>query len=259
MDKIQYIFCSKCGNKIKSDSIYCKYCGTKIADEEQLEEAVVDNVETLHENDINKNNTKEDETIKVKLIGHHTEKKAIVANEIVANIKMIGFAILLWIVYILCFIVYHLKDSAPITERDSYFGESCYDPVMVRIPHSYELDWEKCLYNKIWEIDSNVKENLLYIMKLDLDHQISTLEKTREIAEIRGIKEEQFEQYKQDAIEEAKRNRDSYNEYLSDIRQSAYKEDLHKNMRLAAVFSLCLMIIGRYFILACKWVRRNRT
>lgn len=260
MDGLKYIFCSKCGNRIKSDSIYCKYCGIKIADEKQIEISVLDNLETSHENDINKND-KGDETIKVnaakKVNAANLSKNSIIANEIVANVKMIGDAVLLWVVYILGFMVYHLNDSAPITAQEPYFGQSCYDPVMVRIPSGYELDWEECLYDKIYKIDSNRLECIKYL--ISLDSQVSYLERAKEIAKIKGVNEEQFEQYKQAAIKKTEKDRNSYYEFLTDIRQTAYKEDLYKNMKLAAVISLCLMIFGRYFILVFKWVKKNKT
>lgn len=250
MEKLQYIFCSQCGQKIKSDSLFCKYCGAKVDD-------VNKNIEITSKHSIKNENVKVEETEYIKIINHCIVKKRIVANEIVANVKMIGIAILVWIVYILCFIVYHLKDSAPITEQEPYFGQSCYDSVMVFLPNHYELSWEECLFNKINDIDSNGLESLKYLVSLE--PEISDIEKAHGIAEIKGINDEQFERYKQDAIQEAKRNRDSYYEYLTEIRQTAYKDDLDNNMKMAAVISLCLMIIGRYLILVFKWVKRNKT
>lgn len=54
-------------------------------------------------------------------------KKSTAANEIVANLKMLGIAFVLWLAYIIGFSIVHQKDIKQMDDN-SYYGESCYDP-----------------------------------------------------------------------------------------------------------------------------------
>lgn len=267
------MFCSECGHKIKSSSKFCRFCGAKVEEEPISNEVTHSN--TLFEDD-SKSSDKSHNTnsrtyisipksIEVKIKSDHKAKKFTIANEIIANLKMIAFALLLWGIYIIGFIFCRIEDASPLTDTHSYYGESCYDSGVIG---SWEFSWEKHLVTKINDI-SNPKykyDYAKYKQMTDADYlHLSSLspeqalDEAKEQAKVKKISDEYFAQLMQEAKDDAKKDRDSFNEEISSIRKDAYEEELHKQMLWAAIITLSLMIIGRYFILACKWVFRNKS
>lgn len=269
-----FIFCSECGHKIKSHSKYCRFCGAKVDEEYAANE--VENHNTLSTDDsksVDKSHSSIQERIistskpiEVKIKSESTVKKSSVANEIVANLKMIAIALLLWIVYIVGFTCYRAKDASPLTDTNSYYGESCYDPGVMS--GGWEFSWEKHLATKLNYISTKKNKygisdfnpmstsDYLYLSNLSPD---KALEEAKRQAKVKNVSDDHFAQLMQEAKDDAKRDRDSFNEEISSIRKYAYEEELHKHMLWAAIISLGLMVIGRYFILACKWISRNKT
>lgn len=266
-----FIFCSECGQKIKSDSKFCRYCGAKV-DEEDLSthsstsQNIDDNKVRTSSESIIEHKISSAKPIEVKIKSDPSVKKSTIADEIVANLKMIGFALIIWIVYIVGFVCYRSKDAAPLTETNSYYGESCYDPGV--LSGSWEFSWEKHLATKISYISTKKNKfgisefnpmsasDYLYLSNLTPNQ---ALEEANRQAKSKNISDEHFAQLTQAAKEEAKRDRDSFNDKISSIRKYAYEDELHSHMLWAAIISLSIMIIGRYFILACKWVSRNKS
>lgn len=264
-----YIFCSECGKKIKSSSKYCRHCGAKIDEEfsspsgNTLTYQHEQKADTANEPILN-HKISSDKPIEIK--SNPSVKKSTIANEIVANLKMIGIALIIWIIYIIGFIFYRSKDAAPLTETNSYYGESCYDPAIMT--GSWEFSWEKHLATKISHIytkkdkygipklDQLIASDYLYLLNPTPE---KALEEAKRQAKVKNISDEYFAQLTQEAKEEAKRERDSFNEEISSIRKCAYETELHAHMIWAGVISLAIMIFGRYFVLACKWVFRNKS
>lgn len=80
----------------------------------------------------------------------------------------------------------------------------------------------------------------------------------------REAKEKQVPQsilkgYVEEAKKDAEQDRQSFNDEISSIRKNAYEEDLKKNATYAAIISLLVMILGRYFVKSVKWVNANKT
>lgn len=266
-----YIFCSECGKKIKSSSKYCWHCGAKI--DEEISSPSGNTLTYQHEQKADTANEpilnhkiSSDKPIEVKIKSDQSVKKSTIANEIVANLKMIGIALIIWMFYIFGFAIYRSKDATPITESYSYYGESCYDPDY--IGYSWEFNWEKHLLSKIEDIPT--KKNKNGVSKFDQlitlnNHLISSmtpetaLQIAQNQAKIKDISDEYFAELTQEAKEEAKREKDSYYEKISDYRKKGFKRELHAHMIWAGVFSLAIMIFGRYFVLACRWVSRNKS
>lgn len=55
------------------------------------------------------------------------DNSSTIANEIVGNLKMVGVALCIFLVYMMGVVLIHSKDAKPLDEN-SYWGESCYDP-----------------------------------------------------------------------------------------------------------------------------------
>ena len=270
-----FLFCSECGHKIKSNSKFCRFCGAKVDEDYSSNEVKnpstlsADNSECIDKSfsSIQEHTISTSKPNEVKIKSESIVKKSTVANEIVANLKMIVIALLLWTVYILGFMYYRAKDVSPLTDTNSYYGESRYDPrVMLG---NWELSWEEHLAHKLNYVSfqkdinnisdfnhMNISDYLLSLSNLSPDEALA---KAKRYAKVKNISDEHFAQLVQEAKDDAKRNRDSFNEEISSIRRSAYEEELHKHMLWAAIISLGLMIVGRYFILTCKWVLKNKS
>lgn len=266
----EYIFCSECGQRIKSDSRFCRHCGAKVDDvcsssncststntiirkESAQDEPIVDHKITSN-------------TLEVKIKHDSFAKKSAIADEIVANLKMFCIALIIWFVYIVGFVFIRSKDAAPLTETSSYYGESCYDPGTMS--GGWEFSWERHLATKINYISPSKDKygipkfnptspsDYVYLSNLTPER---ALEEAKRQAKAKGISDEYFAQLTQKAKAEAKRDRDSFNDEISRIRKCAYEDELHSHMLWAAVILLSIMIFGRYFILACNWVSRNKS
>lgn len=258
-----HIYCSQCGQRINKKSNYCRFCGSKV---EHQEHCNPDTLDVCAQNQDIDCGVATSEEFGVKIERDTKLRKSTVANEIVSNLTMIGVALILWVLYMIGFVVYHSKDIAPVTETSSYFGESCYDKEI--ISGNWEFSWEKHLAmdvsslsdktNKfgIREVAGISSTDYLYISNLSPER---ALKEAQRQAKTKRISDEEFSELKQRAQSEAEKDRSSFNQEISDRRKQAYEEDLHNKMFWAAIIPLFAMIMGRYFILACKWVAKNKT
>lgn len=131
------MYCKECGKQIVIDSKFCIYCGTKVD--------VIETPNLTDDKDVEDNvqqvvvSTLVDSPVKVEIASKEpTIQKSAIANELIANFKMLGIALLLWGGYVLCFMAIHQKDIKPLDDS-SCFGESCYDPNT--ISGNWEMDW----------------------------------------------------------------------------------------------------------------------
>jgi RNA polymerase subunit RPABC4/transcription elongation factor Spt4 len=179
--KQDFFFCSNCGKKISVDSKFCRFCGSKIEDLETTNQT--SEIKSI-ENTVHKDNSTIGK-VEVKPPKSPKTKQSQIANEIVANVKMLGLAVIIWIIYIIGFIVYHQSDIKPYTSNTD-FGESCYD------------------------------NGILFTYG-------------------------------------------SSNESMTQNRLISYKEDLYDNMLWSIIILPVIVILGRYSIMAYKWVITNKT
>lgn len=260
------MYCRYCGHIIADDSVYCKRCGRKLAEDE---------IETIP------TETKKDEPDKTfeEVVGEsasdeETQKKhSLVANEIVANVKMVGLAILLCICFLFAFGIYHTNDIKPMNEN-SYLGESCYDDIEY-IDADLMPEWER---HYAWMMEEEksrkpakklegsnfiipsvaclepVQVNLL----LSMDAQ-TALQYGDRIAQDRKMSEEQVKAIKERAQFEAEQDKEKLRYQVNNQRQVGFKEDLYNHMIWAAVFSLLFTVVGRYIVKLIKWTDKNRT
>lgn len=253
-----FIFCSECGKKIKSDSKFCRHCGAKVDEDVQSSNSIVSANTSEQRIDTSA------KPIEIKIQHESSIKKSTIADEILSNLKMIGIALIIWFVYIIGFMCYRSKDAAPLTYTNSYFGESCYDGIMTC---NWEFSWEKHLIKKIrYMPNKNNKHSLPDYNSILSDHlrlsnltPSQTFEEAKRQAKLKNIDDESFDQLTQEAKEAAKRDKESFQQEVSDIRKNRFEKELHTNMKWAAIIALAIMILGRYIILSCKWVYRNKS
>lgn len=245
----EYIFCSKCGKKIKSDSTYCRYCGYKI-------EAEVEHRSKLSDNEISNQNPlpqKNPYTGRIEVIISNESKisKEKVANEIVANLKMIGYATLTWLVYLGAFYVYHYNDikELKMDSNETYWGESCYDEGIMlgggdKNPYK--------IYNRLKYYEANPHGH--YYEDLLPGVESNNIYSTETVPD----------QYKNDplykqAVEEANRNKKDFLDEINSIRMYGFKEDLGKHAIWSAIICLLLFVVGRYIFVGVNWIDNNRS
>lgn len=251
-----FIFCSECGNKIKTSSKYCRHCGAKI--DEEISSSIGTIITNQHEQmtevttePILEHKISSDKPIEVKIKSDPSVKKSTIADEIVANLKMIGCAILTWLVYLGAFYVYHQNDikEFKLDSNDTYWGESCYDPgVMSEVG---DMNPEK-IYKRLKYYEANPRGYYYGDLGTEVEHEnISSTETVPD-------------QYKNDplynqAVEEANRNKIDFLENINSIRLDGFKEDFSKHAIWSAFICLLLFVVGRYIIVSVKWIDNNRS
>lgn len=267
------MYCKECGKQIVIDSKFCIYCGTKVD--------VIETPNLTDDKDVEDNvqqvvvSTLVDSPVKVEIASKEpTIQKSAIANELIANFKILGIALLLWGGYVLCFMAIHQKDIKPLDDS-SWFGESCYDPNT--ISGNWEMDWrikyaffveQSCDYSR----HTNLSEFEQFAHSIDFKplssgsyafingmNGESALNYANKSAKEKKIPQEIIDKLQQEAKDAAQKDKDDFRDYISDIRMSNYKNDLSTHMKWAALVAGILSVIGRYFIKSIKWVLTNRT
>lgn len=239
------MYCKKCGKLITDDSMFCKYCGA--LEEDSIEINNYDKFSKIKSEIITSDSN--ESPIKIEITKNPTIKKSTIANEIVANIKMLGIAFALWLVYIIGFSVFHLKNIRPheysVTEPTTLLRLS-----LVENPE----DWEK-QYARNIILETKSERWREYLNKINDMSAKEALNYANDIAKAYNLKKELLESLK----EEAKKTYwDAKKTYWNTIK-NAYKKDLHNNMAWAAIIALSLTILGRYIIKFIIWVANNKT
>lgn len=148
------------------------------------------------------------------------------ANEIVANLKMIVLAIILSLVFMAGFWIYHLNDRKPIEDLHD-FGTSCYDnysQFLMSSNYCGEHIGNYIIVCNGWGAD----------MKYD--------------SEWSSCKKAYISDTEKEMINE-----------ISSIRELFAKEDFEDHLKYTIIISLALTILGRYLIKGSKWVAKNKT
>lgn len=278
------MYCKHCGKQIADDSSFCQYCGGKVTDESLLQESST----ILPAN--NENNSEEStpeviiatkgaNPIQVEVSKKGKDNNSTIANEIVGNLKMAGIALCIFLVYMMGFVLIHLKDAKPLDEN-SYWGESCYDPATMS--SSQMFHWQQhyakkvCMAPNYKTKRNNVHgsssdfENLVFANSFEpinaADYSLimgmngeEALSYANREAKEKELPQSLLEQYEEEAKKDAEQDRQSFNDEISSIRKYAYEEDLKNNAIYAAIISLLVMILGRYFVKSVKWVNANKT
>lgn len=154
------MYCKYCGKQIADDCIFCPNCGEKVEaislgkkDSKAQGTAFVSGIDS----NIEENNseviygTHPQKPTQVEVYRKSKVGSPIIADEIVGNLKMIGLAIVFFVVYMIGFILVHQKDITILDYKThkSYLGESCYDGIMFG---AGELNWEEHYYKMLYHI-----------------------------------------------------------------------------------------------------------
>lgn len=252
------MYCSNCGKEIAEESTFCSYCGEK----QQI-------VLSSNINDGNEVEKSIDEVTGKTTPIDNKSNSNIVADEIIANLKMVGLAILLSAIFIGIFWACHINDRKPVFEN--YYGYSCYDPPMMQY---YETDWEKIFSEIAWE---RTKEEILYSeeeRKRKEDYQNYGIHSEEELFKddpelLETLKQSRLIRYphinKTDeelvtkAKEIASRNKKDMEDEINRTREWRAEEDLKDHLRYSILISLAITLLGRYLIKGIKWVAANKT
>ena len=199
------MYCKNCGKQIDDKSLFCPFCGEK---QELVDNTTIRDVEatTSMENPSPTQSPRKPSTI--------------VADEIIANLKMIGLALLASAIFIGIFWLCHIKDRKPVSEN--YFGYSCYDPPSMDAGGS--TDWKEVyreLKHKRFEQEDKELEN-----------------EAKRIAE---------------------RNREYFFDKIDNTRKYRSEEDLKVYSKYGLLISLSVTVLGRYLIKTIKWVAKNKS
>lgn len=242
------MFCKHCGQVITDDSTYCKYCG-KIVLEDVIEqnEYEIETASTEQENDTISSET-EYISQNTSFNQEISEKGNIYADEIIVNLKMIGWAILCCVIYLVGFYLYHQKDikRLKLDSEDSYFGESCYDPR--ELTFTPEMDAWTIYQREIFYKNNPGREYFGFSTGPGNSRK-------REVVP---------EEYKNDpiyeaAVEEANKNKQELLNEINFHRTDGFWKDLKKNALWSLLISICFFVIGRYIIIFYRWVQTNKT
>ena len=163
------MYCKYCGKEIANDSVFCQFCG------KSLIESMSDNKEIESHDDINKSSenetynvgtddktqevivkTKEDAPLHVEISKKKENHSSTIANEIIGNLKMIGWAVVLTLVYVALFSLIRIDCLTGI--KNLYdFGKGYYDNKFYSLKNCNSIDQmqnyfhEKAILANDWE------------------------------------------------------------------------------------------------------------
>lgn len=274
------MYCKHCGKEIADDSTFCQHCGERQFDVESKKDESNEKIIQIH------NIARDNHSSQVKVVNKGINKNNIIANEIIGNLKMIGLAASFVAVYLLGFWLIHLKDISKYDyeTKNSYFGESCYDPSV--ITGTWMLHWEQHYYKKLYFALYN-REPIIFMdgilsaeeclkrakelekeyenkVKL-LDREINSKPRVKGVATEFDLKrmllvdEYNPKKLKEEAKADAVRDIEDFNRVINDYRESGFKESLKNNALYATLISLIIFIIGRYLIKLTRWTKANKT
>lgn len=245
------MFCKYCGKEITDDSRFCKFCGNLI--EEQ--DCVTTNDEPTIENRQKVEvvlSTDDSSPVQVELTHKPIIKKVTFANEVIANIKMIGIAILLWLAYIICFSIYRAGDIS----TTSNYGASYYDGNM---SGNWEFEWERHYVRSIYffKLKASIINGRLDISSLpnyELYTPEACLREADRLAKEKNISSKELEDLEAKAKLAAEKAQKNFMDEVYTIRKHRFENEREEHMKWAAIILLLLTVLGRYIVNFFKWV-----
>lgn len=209
------MYCNKCGKELPTESLFCPYCGEK------------QEVIASHGNDNSITNEQKIEEKSIQSTQTNDKTKAgSIADEIIANLKMVGLAVLLSALYIGVFWICHIEDRKPAQTIYEY-GQSCYDEQWMP---SGTFDWEEIYHSYKYQYSTMLK------IQLYTDDELQKM-----------------------AIQTAENNKKQFLQDINVARELRAKEDFMYHIKYSLLISLVLTIFGRYLIKGIKWVVHNKS
>lgn len=285
------MYCKYCGKQVDDDSTYCFSCGKNLSKEIEVETHILDNPEILnekkessdnidisddknHKEDEERNNDKKNKDEEI-ISGIFKKINTKIADEIITNLKMIGIAFALFIVFIAGFYIVHWKDHRPLNDKSSW-GESCYDTPMEKQPSFLRWDQHYAIkvlntgdYKKPIRIGDDtfiVPDNIsneeyfsIFTSIIRSDSEEEMLSFAARKAKEKSIPQSVLDQYKKESEEYALNDEENFKEYISNLREYRFKEDLYPKAVYAAIICFVVTVFGRYIIKLIIWVYSNKS
>lgn len=257
------MYCKFCGKKIADDSLFCCYCGKQINETFNISENKLTDVKKT--SGILPIEVKKADNVNIPKNG--SVKKTTIANEVIANIKMIGCAIFVLFIFYLGFYIYHANDIKPMDDN-SYFGESCYDGTLTG---SWEFSWERHYYTDMSTIlpysQWNFMEKAIGFPKRDYSRRVMltnmdpklAIKYAEDEAKEKNIPDQMQKKLIKEAKEAAKYDKENFRETVTNIREFHFEEDRDRSLKWCAIISLSFFVLGRYLIKFYKWVYKNKS
>ncbi|WP_302814051.1 zinc ribbon domain-containing protein [Leyella stercorea] len=268
------MYCKKCGKQISDDSKYCKHCGILVDETVPANNADIPTTTQELKSEVVVT-SRENTPVKIEISKKTTIKESTIANEIVANLKMVGIAVILWSVYILGFMCMHSKDTKTMNEN-SWYGESCYDPSslsgnwMMAWQNQYAIkvlmapDYSKQKRMSNWIEALSFSINYTPLDQLDYDRVLrmnkeEAFDYASSVAKSKKLNNDIQERLKKEATEDARKDKEDFWDTINSYRKDGYENDLHNNMKWAAIIAFSLTILVRYIVKFGKWVATNKS
>lgn len=290
------MYCKHCGKEIDQDSRFCRFCGKVVEETKQIQDVHIDTISQKTHNSEQESylfpsnkkvevslSTNKKQPMQVEVARKSIVRKSTIADEIIANVKMICWAVALWLIYMTFFTIFRQHDISSSTP----FGVSCYDSYSIR---PAGLDWERHyaeLMNKRYvlvknrvnpndqkavnkfefnerdkhlEAIMNGKPGSDYLKSYSYDRNFSTYscEKLGDsLATKLRLTESEIDSIKTQATKLAGKELVSFNKEVNEIRRNEFHWERIDHMKWSAIILLCITIIGRYIIIFVKWVINN--
>ncbi|MDT4418673.1 MULTISPECIES: zinc ribbon domain-containing protein [Bacteroides] len=260
------MYCKFCGKEISDDSKFCCYCGQQVSEvhnNSKNEHSDVKNDSQVIPVEIKK-------TVNVSISKKEHVKKSTIANEIIANLKMCGFALVVLITFVVGFYLYHANDIKPMDEYNPW-GYSCYDRV---VPGLVETPWEHIYYDDIYaslpysewgELEKKTgipARDFSTPSNLNLFGYVKpqeALKRAENMADAKNIPISIREKMKKSAKESAESIKENVRELGTLYRKEGFESDRNEKVKWCAIISFCFFILGRYVIKMGKWIVINKS
>lgn len=271
------MYCKYCGKEISDDSKFCKHCGKQVEESNETKEVVKQSQDDVASKVDVVVSTKKNEPTKIEVTHKPNIKNAIVANEVLSNIKMILFAGCLTLVYLIVFYLINTKNFQPLKSVED-FGSSCYDTGISA--EDYPFSWEKYFlddaysikpYNEWSYVDSfreriSPKDTAMILLNnntfqvLSISYGGSEAEKdAREYFKKKKIPKEYVDYMEREAKEKVPYIEEEFLKKVTEIRKLYFDDYLKNNMKWCVIISILTCVLGRYIIKFSYWVKKNKT
>lgn len=282
------MYCKHCGQKIPDDSSFCQYCGGKVSVlmkevscaggecEESNNKDSLDNtddfIQSQHTDESKPNqestqkvivSTETNKPIQIEISKKKKDYSSNIANEIIANLKMVGWSFLLYFVFWIGFYISRSKDTKQISETTSFvYGR--YDSYINEQYYHSTINTDEAYFQKLVILDlPGISANVLLYMSNEYEHyrKANFKEKEEIIMDYERklkLNEEQIISLKNEAKEQVATSWKKYTRDINEHRKEAFKWEAEDVALIAGLICLAITILGRYLLLFIRWIITNK-